>query len=85
MNEEKDAPIEEQSGKPLNEEKDTPFEERSGAVEQSADIGVEPFAPTKREIFKMILGGYLGMLPMLLAILAAILVVYLIVRFAWGG
>ncbi|MCL2408364.1 MAG: hypothetical protein FWC96_01945 [Oscillospiraceae bacterium] len=37
------------------------------------------------EVFKMIMGAYLGLLPAILAVGFAMLLVYLLVRFVWAA
>jgi len=54
-------------------------------VEHTIATEEERLKPTGRELFRMILGGYLGMLPAFLAMVAAMVLVLLLVIFVWGG
>jgi len=76
----------------MNEEKNTPTQEQNEAnittgITASDVVATESerLVVTKQELFKMILGGYIGMLPAFLAMLATLGIVILIVIFVWGA
>jgi len=70
----------------MNDEKNTPIQEQHEAGEHISDADNEVLMkPTRQELFKMILGGYLGMLPAFIAMVATFVIILLIVIFVWGG
>ena len=57
----------------------------SGFGDCADDERLERISSTKRDYWQMVLGGYLAMLPFFIGMAATFLIIYLIIRFVWGG